>query len=218
MRIVEPDFARMIDLPGVGLCPRPVDIDQSVTGFSDLVSLRVYTFAPDMIINGEAEEDELFIVLLRGTVDVDVAGAATKSFSLQTEGGPAAIYLPPHDRYRLHARSEADVAYARGRPKDDNAKMARAFDSEDGRVAVIGYAGSLNIALTTRTFGTDQVLSELCNSPVERLVHIRSADCGVFLVAGQTLHDWQTLALDENQPGEIGEASSSATVLVLAAT
>ena len=217
MRIVEPDFTRLIELPGVGRCPRPVDIDQSVTGFSDLVSLRVYTFARDMIIDGEAEEDELFIVLLRGTVDVDVAGGLTASFALQTDGGTGAVYLPPHDRYRLHARSDADVAYARARPGDDNAKIARAFDSVDGRLAVVGYADSLSIALSVRAAGNDRALSELGNSVGERLVHIRSNDSGAICVAGQPLRDWQTLALGRGDPGEIDLASGSATVLVVAA-
>jgi hypothetical protein len=55
MQVIEPDFDRMIELPGVGPTPRPVDIDQSVTGFRDLVSLRIYEFADGTTIDGEAE-------------------------------------------------------------------------------------------------------------------------------------------------------------------
>ena len=217
MRIVEPDFARMIDLPGVSPCPRPVDIDQSVTGFSNLRSLRVYTFACDKIIDGEAEEDELFIVLLSGTVDVLVAGASTASFTLQTGSGTGAVYLPPHDSYRLRVRSDADVAYARAQPGNNDSKMARAFDYVDGRLAVIDYSDSFSIALSAQGVGNDRFLSTLGSSAAERLIHIRCNDSEAICVAGQSLHNWQTLALDRGDPGEIGPAGDSTTVFIVAA-
>lgn len=208
----------MIELPGVGACPRPVDIDQSLTGFSDLVSLRVYTFACGMVIDGEAEEDELFIVLMRGTIDVEVAGGSTNSFALQTGSGVRAVYLPPHDRYRLHARSDADVAYARARPGVDTAKMARAFEGMDGSLAIFGYADSMSIALSVATHGSDRALSELAAPSGERLIHVQSNDGGAICVAGQLLHDWQTLALGPDDCGKIELANSCATILVVATT
>ena len=206
----------MVELPGVGACPRPVDIDQSVTGFSDLVSLRVYTFACGMVIDGEAEEDELFIVLMRGTIDVEVAGASTNSFTLQTNVGARAVYLPPHDRYRLRARSDADVAYTRAKPRVDIARIARAFECVDGSLTILGYADSMSVALSAATHSGDRALSELAAPGGERLIHARLNDSGAIWVAGQPLHDWQTLALNRDDGGNVEQATGSATILVVA--
>lgn len=218
MLVIKPDFTRLIELPGVGPCPRPVDIDRSVTGFNDLISLRVYTFAQDLVIGGEAEEDELFIVLLRGAIDIYVTGGSTSSFVLQADGETGAAYLPPHDCYRLHTRSDAAVAYARARPRDGKAKIARAFDRVDGRLAVVGYADSLGIALSAGAGDNDVALSQLGNSANERLIHVRSTDGGAISVAGQQLHDWQTLALGRGDPGEIDSTNGNTTILVIVAT
>ena len=209
MLVIEPDFTRRIELPGVGACPRPVDIDQGLTGFSDLVSLRIYTFAGGMVIDGEAEKDELFIVLMRGTIDVEVAGGSTHNFLLRTQSGPRAVYLPPHDRYRLHARSDADVAYARARPRAGKAKIG---------LAVVGYADSLSIALSTGNGGDNSTLLALGKAAGERLIHLCANDGGAIGVAEQQLHDWQTLALGRSESGDISLTSGSATVLVVAAS
>ena len=98
MVIVEPDFERRIDLPGAGPCPRPVDIDRNKADLSRLVSLRVYSFAAGVEIDGEAEEDEVYIVLMRGLARfaVFVAGAQVGDFALDTTGGARALYMPPH--------------------------------------------------------------------------------------------------------------------------
>ena len=218
MLIIAPDFARQIELPGVGPCPRPVDIDRSVTGFTDLVSLRVYTFARDMIIHGEAEEDELFIVPLSGTIDVDVTGGSTSSFALHSGGRTAAAYLPPHDHYRLHVRSDANVAYARARPRNGKAKTARAFDRLDGALAVVGYADSLDIAQATMAGDCRGAPSQLVDYDGERLIHVRSNDGYAIKLAGQQLYDWQTLALGRGDPGTIDAVSDRASILVVAAT
>lgn len=217
MRIIQPDFTRLVELPGVGACPRPVDIDQSLTGFSDLVSLRVYQFARDMIVHGEAEEDELFIVLLRGTVDIDVAGGSSASFTLQTDRGIGAVYLPPHDRYCLNARADADVAYARARPMDGKIRNSRSFERVDGTLAVAGYADSLSIASSVPAASDDRVLSQLGNSTGERFVHVRTVNSDTLSVAGHDMHDWQTLALARGEPCHIERARDNAAILVVAA-
>lgn len=218
MRIIEPDFTRQIELPEVGPCARPVDIDQSQTGFSDLVSLRVYQFAQRMIIHGEAEEDELFIVLLRGTVDIDVAGGSNASFTLLADGGIGAVYLPPHDRYCLNVRANADVAYARARPVNGKTRDARSFERVDGTLAVVGYADSFSIASSVPAASEDRVLSQLGNSTGERFVHIRTNNSDTLRVAGQDMHDWQTLALARNEPCHIERVRNYAAILVVAAT
>ena len=84
MRLIFPDPARMIDLPGVGPCPRPVDIDQRLTGFQRLKSLRIYRFEPGPAIHGESEVDEVFITALEGRFAMAIDGP----HALEAELGP----------------------------------------------------------------------------------------------------------------------------------
>ena len=49
---------------------RPVDIDRSQTGFANLRSLRIYRFDKDSVIDGHAEEDEVLIVMMAGSVEL----------------------------------------------------------------------------------------------------------------------------------------------------
>ena len=194
MRVIEPDFDRRIDLPGVGPCPRPVDIDQSVTGFSDLVSLRIYDFAEGATINGEAEGDEVLIVLLAGAVDIGVTGPHEADFRLEADGDWA-IYLPPDHHYALTPIVPAMVAYARARPSV--ATAPRAFGPEEGTLVVDGTAERLRLRLSApegeadASFGLDESL--------ERLVHVNAP--GRLLHAGQgvTLGAMDTIVL---APGE----------------
>ncbi len=53
-----------------GLARRPVDIDQSQTGFANLRSLRIYRFDAGSVIDGHAEEDEVFVVVMAGSVEL----------------------------------------------------------------------------------------------------------------------------------------------------
>ncbi len=108
--VIRPDEGNMIELPGVGPCPRPVDIDQGVTGFKRLKSLRVYRFAPGRVIEGESEIDEVWITPITGTVRIDIAGAHPIGADLATG---AQLYMTPYHAYRLAPSSPALVAYAR---------------------------------------------------------------------------------------------------------
>lgn len=114
------DHNRFIRLEGVGEVPRPVDIDQGVTGFSQLVSLRIYKFLPGQVINGEAEDDEVCIVFLSGDVTMEVTGKENHSWTIQGrknvfDGLPYVVYLPPHYHYKLSPHTDAEVAYARAK-------------------------------------------------------------------------------------------------------
>ena len=90
MKIIDADDTRMIDLPGVGPCPRPVDIDQGVTGFHRLKSLRIYRFEPGPAIHGDSETDEVFILPLPASVAQGVV-SITMSFRFLLQ--PAAAFL-----------------------------------------------------------------------------------------------------------------------------
>jgi 5-deoxy-D-glucuronate isomerase len=120
MKKIPSDYNRFVKLEGVGEVSRPVDIDQGVTGFSDLVSLRIYKFLERQVINGEAEEDEVCIVFLGGDVTIEVTGEENHTWTFQGrkrafDGLPHVVYLPPHYHYKLSPHTDAEVAYARAK-------------------------------------------------------------------------------------------------------
>ena len=108
----------LIHLHGVGDVARPVDIDQSVTGFDYLKSLRIYRFETGQVIDGEAEGDEVCIVFMSGNATMEVMGAETHRWEIKGrtnpfETAPHVVYLPPGYSYRLTPKGTAEVAYAR---------------------------------------------------------------------------------------------------------
>ena len=113
MKIIDKDDNRMIDLPGVGPCPRPVDIDERVTGFKTLKSLRIYRFQPGATIEGESENDEVFVVPVTGRVSLAVSGAHPVTAEVSPEGPARALYMTPDHAYRLTPGAETLVAYSR---------------------------------------------------------------------------------------------------------
>ena len=205
MRIIEPDFDRMIDLPGVGPTPRPVDIDQTVTGFSDLVSLRIYEFAAGTAIDGEAEEDEVLVVLLSGAVSIAVTGAHEAEFQLDADGDWA-IYLPPRHHYRLEPLTPATVAYARARPAA--AAEPKSFRPVGGVRAIAEPAQRLRLRLLPLQGETDA--SAGLGAEVERLVHLT----GPARMGDRDLPPAHSLALS---PGENAHVTGEGEILAVAA-
>jgi hypothetical protein len=208
MKVIEPDFDRTIDLPGVGPTPRPVDVDQSATGFSDLLSLRIYDFAADSVIEGEAEEDEVLVVLLGGAATVAVSGLHEAEFTLQADGDWA-IYLPPRHRYRLSPIAQATIAYARARPSA--ALAPRAFAPMGGLLSVEEHAERLRLRLLVLEGETDA--SAGLDSGLERLAHLT----GPVRVTGGLAHELppaHTLAL---HPGETAHVEGEGELLAVAA-
>ena len=122
LRLIEPDEGNLIDLPGVGPCPRPVDIDQSMTGFAKLKSLRVYRFAAGRTIEGESEGDEVYLTALSGAADLAIGGRQPLAADLKPG---RIVYMTPNHDYRLTPRSETLVAYARAAAEGRIASYAR---------------------------------------------------------------------------------------------
>lgn len=205
MQVIPPDFDRTVDLPGVGPTPRPVDIDRSVTGFRDLVSLRVYDFADGTAIEGEAEDDEVLVTLLSGAVAVEVWGGHEAAFRLDADGDWA-IYLPPRHHYRLTPLAPASVAYARARP--ETAFEPRAFRPVNGVLAVEEGADRLRLRLLPLEGETDA--SAGLGEGVERLVHLT----GPAELGGRALPPGHTLALS---PGEGARVTGAGELLAVAA-
>lgn len=177
MRIIDADPTRMIDLPGAGPCPRPVDIDQRLTGFTWLKSLRIYRFAPGIAIDGESEDDEVYVVPLDGPVRMEISGA----YPLRADLGPRAaraLYMTPQHGYRLVPGASALVAYARA--------------AAEGRVATHTLAGTAGDGAEHLRLRLAELDGDALDTDAgqERLIHVihgaLSAD-GEPVVAGQTL-------------------------------
>lgn len=205
MQIIAPDFDRTVDLPGVGPTPRPVDIDRSLTGFSDLVSLRIYEFAEGRAIDGEAEEDEVLVVLLAGAVSIAVTGRHEAAFRLDADGDWA-IYLPPHHHYRLTPLTSATVAYVRARPRA--AAAPRAFRPMAGVLAIDEPAERLRLRVLPLEGETDA--SAGLGDRTERLVHLT----GPAKAGDRELSPGHTLAF---APGESAHVKGEGELLVVAA-
>lgn len=219
MLIIRPDFERRIDLPGAGPCPRPVDVDRSRTGFSDLVSLRVYSFARGAVIDGEAEGDEVFIVLMRGEADIAISQSDRQSsdFSLRRAGGARVVYMPPHASYRLTAKADSDIAYARVEPLGTQLPNPRAFAPAGERLDIIGHATGMDLALSTLMAGEAVGLAGDGYSP-ERFVHLRAVDEIRAIIAGEPLVDWDTVALDDGEITTMKIETGAADVLTISAS
>ncbi|MDB5505380.1 MAG: hypothetical protein JWR75_18 [Devosia sp.] len=217
MRLLEANFSRRIDLPGVGPAPRPVDIDQSVTGFVDLVSLRIYSFAVGAPIDGEAEGDEVAIIVLTGSCMIAVTGASAATFTLGDGAGPRAIYLPPEHHYRLTPLTPVDVAYCRARGRD--ARLPRAFDAVEGTGELLEDAGYFEkLEFSLRHAGPEEQVrvATAAGDAGERLVHVQSSAMAV-IAAGRikgTLGRWGSAALERGEAAEIIAGDDSLVLIV----
>lgn len=194
--IIQADDTRMIDLPGVGPCPRPVDIDQRQTGFKRLKSLRIYRFVPGPPIHGESEGDEVFIVPLQGVFDMTIIGV--HPFHGRISAGRA-LYMTPHHAYTLAPVGPVVVAYARAEAQGLVPAQPVGRESlglaEHLRMRFVGLAAGQVLQI-----GGGEVLVHVVAGAVDH--------AGVRLVAGQTL------ALDTD--GSV-QASTPAEVLIVSA-
>jgi hypothetical protein len=217
MILIKPSHERRIELPGVSSpVPRPVDIDASMTAFSNLRTLRIYRFQEGSVIDGHAEEDEVLIVVLSGAVQLTMIAAACPPLTAvlgapQTFAGDGcAAYLPPHAAYTLVAQSDADVAYARATPAGGRPPMVfpASPDEQTSGVQLLlnesGYAERLRLRIFQVGPHEDDLsfmLSPESASGCETLVHFRTEPCGGRIEArsGQdagpiSLDSWDTVA------------------------
>jgi hypothetical protein len=243
MKLIKADHDRRLEIPGVpNLVRRPVDIDKSQTGFSSLRSLRIYRFEADSVINGHAEEDEVFIVVLAGSAELamsmhnsqEIPHSFILSAANDLQRSSCAAYLPPHAAYRLTLKGDADVAYARatpavGRPPTVFNTNVR---SQAGGISVLfeeaTYAQRLRLGLVEINATRDEIAFppiEKTEDKFEALVHIRtlSVECAATIAGGEatpiTLESWETVAVS---PGEcptlkLAKGSSALVLVVLAA-
>ncbi len=197
MRVIPADPGRTVELPGVGPCPRPVDIDAAATGFRRLATLRVYRFAAGVEVHGESEGDEVFVIALAGRVALAVEGAHPLDAMLGP--GRPGLYMPPGHGYRLVPDGDAVVAYARA------AATGRVPTRQVAGARSDGLAEALGFALETLHEGGTLALGRTG----ERLVHAVS---GHGSADGIALPEAATLAL---APGETATLRATAPMRVL---
>ena len=219
MNLIKADHDRRLEIPGVpGLVRRPVDIDQSRTGFTALRTLRIYRFDAESVINGHAEEDEVFIVVIAGSVELTMSSDnwpdSQRMFTLEAPGNSpnaaCAAYLPPHAAYQLIPRSEADIAYARATPVDGRPPkvFTPQFRTIAAGVTVLvdesTYAERLRLRLVQIDAQQNAVALSLINeseAQCEALVHVRtmpaerSATITKTDAAPTLLDSWDTVAV-----------------------
>jgi hypothetical protein len=242
MKLIKADHQRRIEIAGVPEpVERPVDIDRSQTGFANLRSLRIYRFDNGSVIDGHAEEDEVLIVMMAGSVELsmmdqnsgDSPRPLTLSAASDTQGDPCVAYLPPHGGYRLIPRSNAEVAYARATPA--GGPPPHVFGShpvsDHSGVTLLVEENNYLQRLRLRLLQVTAAQKDISVLPIQRsedrceaLVHVRTAPAeGVASITREgatvtSLASWDTVTV---LPGECPalsfKAGSSALVLVVLA-
>ncbi len=237
MRIHKADNFRRLQLAGVpGPVSRPVDIDQQQTGFSVLRSLRIYRFDAESVIDGHAEDDEVLIIILAGSVRLTLSQHEVEEDSSQfrlsavddTDGHPCAAYLPPHGAYRLIPHGNAEVAYARAtasttRPPQVFSASARSEPAgEHILFEEASYPVHLRIRIAEIRAGqgveqfepSSEVLAHVRTRPEREAVTLSGEDLQPL-----ALESWDTVSL---LPGEraalVAAPASSARVLTVFAS
>jgi hypothetical protein len=241
MVVLQANHDRGVELAGVpGRVPRPVDIDQAHTGFETLRTLRIYRFGPPHVIEGHAEEDEVYIIVLAGSVELVIRSehwsSNTTRFALTAADHrtqvACAAYLPPRAEYALTPLCASDIAYARARPLASRppAVFTAAPRPREARMCVLldesKHAERLRIKLLHVGAGAKAVaLTPIGESDHagEALIHVRTtpahgaAKLDAPGAPGSMLESWDTIAV---APGECPilriAAESSAICLVVA--
>ena len=242
MNLIKADHDRRLEIPGVpGLVRRPVDIDQSQTGFTSLRTLRIYQFDAGSVINGHAEEDEVLIVVIAGSIELAMTSdnwsdshcPFTLAPASNSDNTACAAYLPRHAAYRLIARSEADVAYARATPFGSSPPklFTPQFQTIAAGVTVLLEETTYAERLRLRVVRIDARQDEFALSPIneseakcDALVHVRTTPAersATIMTTDATptlLDSWDTVAVTPgNSPIlHIAKGSSALAFIVMA--
>lgn len=241
MRLIKPDANRRIALPGVAEpVPRPVDIEAAQIGFKLLRTLRIYRFAQGTHIEGHAEEDEVYIAVLAGSIELVIrtaVGTESRYVLAAPDASSSAArcvaYLPVHGEYVLTAQADADVAYARATPRGARPPASFTIDAAPAtRTAspvildLLLHAERLRLQLLRVSGRTVDLRANLFGGGLGAdgaLLHVRSSRNGaqIAVVANgqrETLHDGDTVAIgaDERATLESGPGTDVLGLLVWA--
>lgn len=235
MKRILADNTRFVVLEGVGPVSRPVDIDQSQTGFHELRTLRIYRFATGSVIDGHAEEDEVLILVLAGSIELTMSygddPGLPQTLTVAGESPtPCAAYLPPHAAYRLVPHTPADIAYIRARPKSARPPkvFAPACVVQPHGVRVLFEENAYAEKLRIRVMQIDRFESELAllnetESDAESLIHVRNLPEDAQATISSPVSDevplksWDTLAVTPGERPTLQLAPAHALVMTVLA-
>lgn len=245
MKLLKPDHETRYEVPGVpGRVRKPVNLDGAAVGFTRLRSLRLYQFNAGSVIGGHAEEDEVFVIVTAGSVEMKIGFSdevvdGFGTFTLSAPGAAASdaafvAYLPPHSVYRMTPHTAADVFYARATPSGirEPAVFHASASGSNGPVDVLlqnhTHAERLRIKILRITpAGADVVLQPVdqADGHCEAFIHLQGEPAGARVgkfsrdvVAPLLLEGWDTVALSpgETPVFEVEQASTVTLVVVLA--
>lgn len=239
MKLMKADHDRRLEIQGVsGLVRRPVDIDASKTGFTDLRSLRIYRFDAGGVVKGHAEDDEVFLVVMTGSVELQISWGPANEFSKMckltapcaAQNDPFVAYLPPHSGYELTVLTEADIAYARANTEEirsprvfhagnveSEEEMSELFQDDTHSVRMRLRYMQVNAkrkALKFELAGGDGVAAET-------LIQVRTepADCAANLIVPgnqpMSVSSWDTVALSKGESADLEVAEGSAVTILM---
>jgi 5-deoxy-glucuronate isomerase len=108
------DYQARIFFEGVGEVERRLQVTPEIAGWEHLY-FRTYTYRTGMVINGESAAEEMVMVLLSGSVIMEVEGQRWVLDGRRSvfAGKPHVIYLPPGKDYKMSVLADSDCAYSR---------------------------------------------------------------------------------------------------------
>ena len=243
MQVLHADHQTRYEVPGVpGLVRKPVNLDGAEVGFSKLRSLRLYQFDRGSVIDGHAEQDEVFVIVTAGSVEIQIGysdevvdgfGTFTLSAPGSFASGSFVAYLPPHSVYRMTPHTAADVVYARATPSQGRKPAvfrANTTASADGTCTFFEdgtHAERLRLkVLRVAPTQGNTVLRPVgpADNSCEAFVHLQgtpAAKVGSLSDGGAatlSLESWDTIALGpgENPALQVEQGSAVIIVAVLA--
>jgi 5-deoxy-D-glucuronate isomerase len=138
---VAADPARRLTFAGIGEVERPLEVAREQTGW-DAPTARAYQYRAGQVIDGDAEGDEMVMVLIDGELALSATGLEERVAGRHDPLADAAtiLYLPPGASYRAEIRRDARVLYCR----------AAGTPAADGRPAWIGAALDASVSVRLR--------------------------------------------------------------------
>ncbi|GAC1507512.1 MAG: hypothetical protein NVS1B11_08980 [Terriglobales bacterium] len=237
MKLIKADHDRRLEIAGVpGLVRRPVDIDQSKTGFTNLRTLRIYRFDPESVIDGHAEEDEVFIIVLSGLIELTMTLGFEKGSPVilssvgDSDSSACVAYLPPQAAYRLVPHGHADIAYVRATPVGSLPPRVFRPSGWHGSSAVTILLNETSYAekLRVRLARIDAAQGEVAFAPLreseancEALLHVQNAMVGAITAvptsdsAPIALESWDTVSIAPGEFPTLRIVAGAAFVVIL---
>jgi 5-deoxy-D-glucuronate isomerase len=147
---VTSDPGRRLFFEGIGEVERPLEVTPEQTGWP-APTARAYQYRTGQVVDGDAERDEMVMVLLWGALALRATGVEERVCVRRDPfSEPATVlYLPPGGSYRAEVREDAHVLYCRAPGADGAAdRPARLLSAVPGHPELL--SGATSAALRVR--------------------------------------------------------------------